>query len=172
MNRRYIISLSGIAALGLAMVSSNAMAQQKSLKEQLAGIWTLVSSETTAPNGTKQQPMGVNPKGILMLDAGGRYASMITSADRPKFKSRNRAEITTEEFAAAAKGAIAQYGTWSVNETDKTLVRRADGALIPNTEGTESQNAVALSGDELKITGSPSPVSGGGTNVVVYRRAK
>jgi hypothetical protein len=110
MNRRYIIGFSAITALGLAMVSSNAMAQQKSLKEQLAGIWTLVSSETAAPNGTKQQPMGANPKGILMLDAGGRYAAIMTRADRPKFKSRNRSEITTEEFAAAAKGTIAQYG--------------------------------------------------------------
>jgi hypothetical protein len=59
MNRRYIIGFSAITALGLAMVSSDAMAQQKSLKEQLAGIWTLVSSETAAPNGTKQQPMGL-----------------------------------------------------------------------------------------------------------------
>jgi hypothetical protein len=172
MNRRYIIGLSAITVLGLAMVSSNAMAQQQSLKDQLAGIWTLVSSETTAPNGSKQQPMGANPKGILMLDAGGRYAAMMTRADRPKFKSRNRAEITTEEFAAAAKGTIAQYGTWSVNEADKTLVRRADGALIPNTEGTESKNAVALGGDELKITATAQVTSGGGTNVAVYRRAK
>src|SRR5712671_1743318 len=116
MNRRYIISLSGIAALGLAIVSSDAMGQQKSLKEQLTGIWTLVSSETTAPNGTKQQPMGANPKGILMLDAGGQYSAMMIQANRPKFKSRNRAEITTEEFAAASKGTIAQYGSWSVNE--------------------------------------------------------
>jgi hypothetical protein len=51
-------------------------------------------------------------------------------------------------------------------------VRRADGAPIPNTEGTEAKVTVALCGDELKLTGSPNPVSGGGTNVVVYRRAK
>jgi hypothetical protein len=112
MNRRYIISLSAITALGLAMVSGAAMAQQKSLKEQVAGIWTLVSQDATAPNGTKRQPMGANPKGILILDAGGRYATLITRADRPKFKSRNRSEITTEEFATAARGAVAQFGTW------------------------------------------------------------
>jgi hypothetical protein len=92
-----------------------------------------------------------------------------SAADGPKFKSRNRSEITTEEVAAQAKGTIAHYGTWSVNET---LLRRADGDLIPNTEWTEAKVTVALSGDELALTGSPSPVSGGGTNVVDYRRAK
>jgi hypothetical protein len=56
--------------------------------------------------------------------------------------------------------------------SNKALVRRADGALIPNTEGTESTNAVALSGDELKITAAAQVTSGGGTNVAVYRRAK
>jgi hypothetical protein len=107
-----------------------------------------------------------------MLDAGGRYAQVLTKADRPKFKSRNRLEITTEEFAAAAQGTIAQFGNWSVNETDKTLVRRAEGALIPNTEGTESKVTVSLVGDELKLTDSASPAAGGGTSVVVFRRAK
>jgi hypothetical protein len=55
MNRRSILSLSAITALGLAMLPGSAVSQQKSLKEQLVGAWTLVSSETTAANGTKQQ---------------------------------------------------------------------------------------------------------------------
>src|SRR5262245_28927772 len=89
MNRCNLVSLSSIAviAMGLSLLSSNALAQQKSLKEQLIGTWTLVSSETAAPNGTKQQYFGANPRGILMLDAGGRYAQVWGRADRPKFKA-------------------------------------------------------------------------------------
>jgi hypothetical protein len=48
-------------------------------------------------------------------------------------------------------------------------MRHAEGALIPNTEGTESKNTVGLSGDELKITGSD---NAGSSVVSVYRRAK
>jgi hypothetical protein len=35
MNRRYIISVSALMALGLALLPSSAISQQKSLKEQL-----------------------------------------------------------------------------------------------------------------------------------------
>jgi hypothetical protein len=73
-NRRSIRSISAMTVLGLALVPSSAISQQKSLKDQLVGAWTLVSADNTAPNGTKRQGYGANPKGILILDAGGRYA--------------------------------------------------------------------------------------------------
>ena len=72
MNTRSILSISAMTVLGLALVPSSAVSQQKSLKDQLVGTWTIVSDEITAPNGAKQQPYGANPKGILILDAGGR----------------------------------------------------------------------------------------------------
>jgi hypothetical protein len=73
-NRRNIVILSAITVLGLALPAGDAAAQQKTLKEQLVGTWTLVSYEDINPNGTKKQYQGANPRGILMLDAGGRYA--------------------------------------------------------------------------------------------------
>jgi hypothetical protein len=42
--------------------------------------WTLVSSETTAVNGTKRQFYGANPKGILILDADSWTVTSIHSA--------------------------------------------------------------------------------------------
>jgi hypothetical protein len=44
MNRRNVLSLSAIAALGLAMLPGNVVAQTKSLKDQLVGTWIFVSS--------------------------------------------------------------------------------------------------------------------------------
>jgi hypothetical protein len=89
MNRRNIFTLSAITALGL--VSGSAVAQQGTLKQQLVGSWTLVSDETTVPNGRKQLPWGANPKGILIFDAGGRFANVFGKPDRPKLKSGPRA---------------------------------------------------------------------------------
>jgi len=43
MNRRCILSISAMTALGLALLPGSAVAQQKSLKETLVGTWTLVS---------------------------------------------------------------------------------------------------------------------------------
>jgi Lipocalin-like domain len=133
MNRRSIFSLSAITIFGLALLPTNAVSQQKSLKDQLAGIWTLVSCDSTFPNGTKQPYCG-NSIGILMLDPGGRYALMTAKRDRPKFTTPNRLEAPAEEFKAAAQGLVAQFGTWSVNDTDKTLTRHIEGALFPNID--------------------------------------
>ena len=67
MNRFHILSLSVATALGLALLPGSALAQQKSLKEQLAGTWTIISNDNVAPDGTKRQLFGPNPKGILAL---------------------------------------------------------------------------------------------------------
>ena len=75
MNRRSILSISAMTVLGLALLPGNAGAQQKSLKEQLIGTWTVVSVDNTAPDGKKQQIFGANPKGILVFDASGQYSS-------------------------------------------------------------------------------------------------
>jgi hypothetical protein len=76
MKRRHILSLSVITALGLALLPGSALSQQKSLQKQLTGTWTLVSNDNVAPDGTKRQLYGPNPKGILILDANGRYAQI------------------------------------------------------------------------------------------------
>ena len=77
MNRRTILSICAITTMALAMMPGSATAQQKSLKDQLVGIWTALSAETTGPNGAKQQFYGAPAKGILILDAGGTYAQVL-----------------------------------------------------------------------------------------------
>ena len=59
---------------------------------------------------------------------------MIVPSDRPKLKG-SRTEATAEEFHAAVGAFMAGFGTWSVNEADKTLTRQIEGNLIPNVEG-------------------------------------
>ena len=174
MNRRTTLVMTIIALLcfGLILPPGGALAQQKTLKEQLVGAWTLVSNDTIAPDGTKQQIFGANPTGILILDASGRYAVVLGRPDRPKFKATSnlRSQATVEEFAAAAREFAANFGTWSVNEADKTLTRKLEAALIPNFEGVEAKASISLTGDELKLS-STSPTSGVKTDGV-YKRAK
>jgi hypothetical protein len=69
MNRRNVLSLSAVAAFGLALVPGNAIAQQKSLKEQLVGAWTHVSTKYKFPDGKMSDTMGPNTRGICI---GGR----------------------------------------------------------------------------------------------------
>ena len=173
MNRCNLVSLSALAvtAMGLSLLSSNALAQQKSLKEQLVGTWTLVSTEVTPPTGPKRQYFGANPRGILMLDAGGHYAQVWGRADRPKFKDSGNLRLDTPaaEYGEAARAFVGNFGTWTVSEADKTLTQRYEAALIPNAEGTEAKVSVSLAGDELKFAATSAT---GERTDTVYRRTK
>jgi hypothetical protein len=152
----------------LALIPGGAVAQQKSLKDELIGTWTLASYEIAPLNGTKRQI--ANPKGILMFDAGGRYATFIVRGDRAKYRSAGAP--TTEEIAATVRDYVAgNFGTWSVNEADKTLTRHYDGALNPNNDGTDTKVTVSLSGDDLRLT-TMSPGGSGARTDTVYRRAR
>src|SRR5712691_5840075 len=145
MKRRNFVNISAVTILGFAFLVANAIAQQKSLNEQLVGAWTLVSFEATEKDGTKWQDFGPNPKGILILDAAGRYAQVQGRPDRPKFKATEhvRRDTPAEDFGEAARAFDANFGTWSVNEADKTLTRRWEGALVPNAEGLETKLSVS-----------------------------
>ena len=171
MHRRNLVGMAVIATL--ALLPATALGQQRSLKEQLVGAWTLVSFETTATNGTKQQPLGPNPKGVLILDASGQLATVQGRPDRPKFKPSVdfRLDTPAAEFGEAAKEFLSNFGTWSVNEEEKTLVKKHQLALIPNLDTQETKYAVSLNGDDLKLVRTfqrvETPVS-----TTVYRRAR
>ena len=166
-----VMTLIALLFCGLILPLGGALAQQKTLKEQLVGAWNLVSSVTDLPDGTKQQIFGTTPKGILILDASGRYANVVGRPDRPKFQATSnvRTAATAEEWAAAARDFGANLGAWSVNEADKMLIRKLEIALIPNNDTQETKAAVTLAGDDLTLTVVP---AAGGKNVTVYRRAK
>ena len=168
MNRRCILSISAMTALGLALLPGSALAQQKSLKEQLTGTWTLVSNDNFAPDGTKRQVRGPNPKGVLVLSPDGRHIQIITNPDIPRFKVNNRFEGTPEEYKTALQGTIANFGHWSVDEASKTLTRHHEGSNFPNQVGNDEKVSVLLTADEMKFS-SPNRGAGGRTENVWKR---
>lgn len=157
-------------ALALLLSASWAVAEEKPLKEQLVGMWRLVSNDSFGPNGEKRQLYGPNPKGVLVLSADGQYIQMTVRPDTPKFKINNRLEGTSEENKAVLAGTVAYFGTWSVDEAKKSMTVRIDGSLFPNQAGTVSTRNIELAGDELKVS-NPAPGSGWRAENV-FRRAK
>jgi hypothetical protein len=171
MNRRHIITLSAIAALAFALLPCSAISQQKSLKDQLAGAWTMVSLEQTLPNGSKLQPFGANPKGMLVFDANGRLYAMWARADLPKIASNNRLTPTPEEAKAIALGTLATFGMYRVDEAKKTFTIRYEASTFANLDGTDgTYTIVSLAADELKYSFEPAGI--GGQILSAFRRAK
>jgi hypothetical protein len=147
-----IVILAGIFAMP---------AKAQSLKEQIVGTWTLVSC--TNPD----LPWCAGNNGIQVFDASGHYVTMMAARGRPKVTipgggpaGADRNAPTPEQYKAIAAGLFAQFGTWSINEANKTFTLHSEGALFPNDEGTDfaTFTVVNISGDELRIalqTGQP-----------------
>jgi hypothetical protein len=171
MNWPSIISLSAITALGLAQLPGNAVAQTKSLKEQIVGSWTYVSADTVAPDGKKTPTFGPNPSGLTIFGSDGRYVSFVVRADVPKFASNSRTAGTPEENKAAVQGGIATFGRYTINEADHTLTLNIERSSYPNWNGTEQKRPMTLAGDELTYI-VPVASGGGGRGEVVLKRVK
>jgi hypothetical protein len=171
MNRRNLLALSAISTLGFALLPSNAFTQQKSIKEQIAGTWTFVSALDIHPDGRKNDRWGTDPKGIFIFDGNGRFAQFITRSDLPKIVAGTADKGTPEEYKAILSGLVASFGTYTVDEAEKTVVTRVEGGSFPNLIGVDQKRLIiSLTADELKYT---NPATSTGTKAeATWRRAK
>jgi hypothetical protein len=172
MERRIFLGVSSTAAFCMALVlgAEYAPAQQKSLKEQVTGAWTLVSMDQTDESGKKVQIFGPNPKGTQIMDPTGQWVQIIWNPDVAKFKVNNRQQGTPEENTAAVRAMTASSGTWSVDEANKTLTIKYAGSLLPNQAGTEAKRTISMNGEELRVQ---NPRTGSGVqSETIWRRAK
>lgn len=172
MNWRSILTLSTMALLflGTGFPASNAVAQQKLLKEQLVGTWTLVSVVNTRPDGTKYDPTGGKAAGVMMFDNTGHFSSLNIRFDIPKLASNNRQEGTTEEFKAVAQGVLSYFGAYSLDDNGKVLTQHVEISSFPNYNGTNRIWAITLTGDELTIASQAA--ASGGANEIKWKRVK
>ena len=167
--RTLTLTAAALLALGVSLPSSDAAAQQKTLKEQVVGTWAYVSVDIVGADGNREPLYGPNPQGLASFDGNGHYILLTARRGQPKFASNNRNEGTPEENKAVVQGSIAHFGTYSVNEADKTITFHIETSTFPNWNGTEQKRPFTVTGDELKWT---TPASSGGSAEVVLRRAK
>ena len=140
-----------------------------SLNEQLVGTWTLISWEQKKRDGTRLQQFGTNPVGIAIFDAGGRYIISVMRPDRANYASNALWHGTPEENKATADGTQTYFGTYSVNEADRSIAMHIDGSSFPNWNGTDQKRMVEITGDQLTLIVCPPS----GENVdVIWKRAK
>ena len=161
------ISISLIALLGFILLPSVVLAQQKSIKEQLVGTWAYVSSNAKLPDGS---PLwGANPKGLFIVAPDGHFSWQVFRSDRPKFT--NRLSATADEYKATMLEILAYFGTYSVNEADKTVIFHTEGSTFPHSEGESLKRIITtLTSDELIYT-NPATTTGARIEAV-WKRLK
>jgi heptaprenylglyceryl phosphate synthase len=161
MNGRRIVSMFATAALGMSLLTGSAAGQQKSLKEQLLGTWTLVSHESVSM-------YGANPKGVAFFDADGHFIITVMRSDRAKYAIGHPAQGTADENKATAQGTMTYFGTYSVSEADHTVAIHIEASSFPNWNEADQKRIVTIAGDQLTLTARAL----GGSADVVWKRAK
>jgi hypothetical protein len=171
MNRLSGPKLTAMAVLflGIGAILSEALAQQKTLKEQVVGTWTYSSVDIVRPDGSRVPLFGPDPQGRAIFDGNGRYGLLTSRAGLPKFASNNRNEGTAEENKAVVQGSISHFGTYTVNEADKTITFHIEASTFPNWNGIEQKRPFTVTEDELRWT---TAASSGGSAEVVLKRTK
>ncbi len=161
------------AALLATMLSAGAAAAQPAgLKDQIVGSWNFVVAEVTAPDGKKSFPFGETPKGILIFTADGRFAQIHIAGDVPKIASNNRLTGTPEEYAEIMRRSLSVFGTYTVDEANKTVTYNIVSASFPNWQGEAQTRAIdKLTSDEFVNT-NRGLAGGRGSASNFYRRVK
>ena len=161
------------AALAIALAGGEAAAQQpKSLKDQLVGTWNFVVAEITAPDGNKSFPFGETPKGILIFTPDGHFAQIHVASDTPKIASNNRLKGTAEEYQAIMHRSLSVFGTYTVDESQRTVTYHIVTSSFPNWAGQSQTRVIdSLSADEFRNT-NPNVAGGRGSALNLYRRAR
>jgi Lipocalin-like domain len=140
-----------------------------SLKNEIVGAWTVLSV-VNEENGKKTELFGAEPKGLFIFTADGHFSTGIVRQGRPKFTKNDRMSGTDDENKAAVQGTITTFGTYTVNDADKTITVNIMGSNFPNWDGTAQKRMAEINGDQMKYT-NPTP-STGGNAVLMLKRAK
>ncbi len=89
-NRRSVLPFAALVALMFPGVVLQTLAQ--TARERLVGTWMLVSIYVEGPDGSRFDPFGADPTGILIIDRSGRISVQFIDSDLPKFASNDRLE--------------------------------------------------------------------------------
>lgn len=117
-------------------------------RENMVGVWRLVSFETETEDGDTDRPFGDAPLGRLVYTAGGIMSAHLGRGDRPAFADLG------EDNGARALGAMKTHfsyaGRWRL-EGDR-VVHEVDMSISPDWVGTEKTRRVAFDGPDLILT--------------------
>jgi hypothetical protein len=161
--------LIGVSLLGL-LAGIGLSARAEDLRS-LEGTWVMQAAYEIKADGTRTTNYGEHPKGLLNVDAAGRYSMQIFKVGRPAFASGDKARGAPEEYRAALVGISTHIGKVSIDPAHHQLLFDVDAASFPNWEGKRQVRDYSFGNGVLSYA-VPASASGNGTTAYsVWRRA-
>jgi len=159
MYQRNVLLLVGIAtasALLALPIIATAQGQQKSAKELISGNWTLMIADNITREDHNVPGFGPFPKGSARFSPDGRYSFEVAPS-------------------TGSESAIRASGTYTVDDTAKTLTFKVEESSVANWKGTTQTGTLKfVSNEHLGWTNSPPLVASNdlkGTDLI-WERAK
>lgn len=122
---------------------------------QLAGVWSLVSSEFRTSSGNVIYPLGGDALGQAIFTESGYMSGQLMRQGRPAFASGDQASGTPEEVQTALQGYVAYYGQCEVDVEQQTLTTHVEGSMYPNWVGSQQVRFYELSDTQLILKTPP-----------------
>lgn len=160
MFRRILLSLPMVMLLAFSCLPGRpAAAEAVTIRDGIVGVWTLVSVVSQQQDGSRGEPFGPNPKGIIMFSSDGHFSLFQSRAELPRLAANDRARATPEEAMTVVRDSIAYYGTYAVDEAGRSLSVRLDGSTYANLLGGPAQSRIitSLTATELEFSNPKTP---------------
>jgi len=173
MTRGAHVFAAGLLAISLSGMSIDGAIAQSASNEigSLEGTWLMESAYEIRADGTRTTNYGEHPKGLLTVDAEGRYNLQIFRPDRPAFASGDKTRGTPEEYSRAVLGSSTHFGKLSIDPARRQLIFDVEAASFPNWEGKRQVRDYEYK-DGLLTYAVPASASGNGTIAYsIWRRA-
>ncbi len=170
MNRFCALGLSMVALVTSPVFVTSSHAKEKSLRDQLVGTWIYVSSTGKRDDGSEVQRPSL--QGSVTYTADGHFHFITTRTDTPKYASNDTGRPSPEEAMAVASGSIAYTGTYTVDESSRTVQPTIETSTFANLVGAPNQRRIvtSISADEMRFVNPRTP--SGVTLEFLWKRAK
>lgn len=172
MLRRTSLGLTAALLLGVSPPQTrSAMAQVAPIADGIIGTWMQVSVLSQQADGTRGEPFGPNPKGVVIFSGDGHFSLFQSRAELPRLAANDRTRATPEEAMAVLRDSIAYFGTYAVDEASRSVSLNLMGSTYANLLGGPAQRRIItlLSATELHFTNPRTP--SGMTLQTVWQRA-
>ena len=137
------------------------------LREQVVGVWSLVSYQSQDDEGNVIYPLGKDATGFIMYHPEGYMSAQLMQQGRPAYASGDLHEGTKDEMAEAAMGYLAYAGKFEVNEETSTLTHHMEVSMNPTWLGQQQPRVGSIEGDILSIYNGLNP-----DQKLVWKRVK
>jgi hypothetical protein len=162
-----VVGFGAIAVLTAGVAYGESMQSRQTLRDQLIGSWALVSNTDKNSDGVPK--WGTDPKGSLIFEANGRYSFMIVRSDLPRFAAKAADKGTPEENTSVVRGSFANFGTFTIDEQNKTFTTKIEGSIYPNIVGASlTRRVTAIGPNEFRYTNATTAT--GASADVLWRR--